>query len=32
MANTLVTPSWIMKKGLFRLTNNLKFTATVNKS
>lgn len=31
-ANTLVTPSWIMKEGMFRLTNQMKFTGEVNRS
>jgi hypothetical protein len=32
MANSLVTPTWIMKEGLFRLKNSLKFSARVNRS
>jgi hypothetical protein len=31
-ANTLVTPSWIMKEGMFRLTNQMKFSGEVNRS
>ncbi|MGE0463255.1 MAG: P22 phage major capsid protein family protein [Vicinamibacterales bacterium] len=31
MANTLVTPSWVMKEGMFRLVNSLKFTGELDK-
>jgi hypothetical protein len=31
-ANTLVTPSWVMKEGMFSLTNNLKFAASVSRN
>lgn len=32
LANTLVTPSWIMKEGMFRLTNTMKFSGEVNRN
>jgi hypothetical protein len=31
-ANTLVTPSWVMKEGMFRLTNSLKFSGEVSRN
>jgi hypothetical protein len=30
--NTLVTPTWIMKEGLFRLVNNVKFMSNVRRT
>ena len=32
MANTLVTPTWVMKEIGRRLVNNLKFANNVNRS
>jgi hypothetical protein len=31
-ANTLVTPSWVMKEGMFRLVNSLKFAGEINRT
>lgn len=32
MANTLITPTWVMREVGRRLTNNLKFAANINRS